>query len=92
MPPSPTAAAQRLTEPERTSPAAKIPGRLVSDLVNGKFLNLSLEQAYLEGENIRIPAVVRILDPLSRIKNVRVDAFGVGGGKIGTAPLTLDVQ
>jgi PKD repeat protein len=26
------------------------------------------------------------------IKNVRVDAFGVGGGKIGTAPLTLDVQ
>src|SRR5881398_3256910 len=30
MPPSPTAAAQRLTEPERTSPAAKIPGRLVS--------------------------------------------------------------
>jgi hypothetical protein len=30
MPPSPTAAAQRLTEPERTSPAAKTPGRLVS--------------------------------------------------------------
>src|SRR5207245_5128857 len=30
IPPSPTAAAQRLTEPERTSPAAKIPGRLVS--------------------------------------------------------------
>jgi hypothetical protein len=30
MPPSPTAAAQRLTDPERTSPAAKIPGRLVS--------------------------------------------------------------
>ena len=30
MPPSPTAAAQRFTEPERTSPAAKMPGRLVS--------------------------------------------------------------
>ena len=30
MPPSPTAAAQRFTDPERTSPAAKIPGRLVS--------------------------------------------------------------
>src|ERR1044071_1948411 len=30
MPPSPTAAAQRLTEPERTSPAANTPGRLVS--------------------------------------------------------------
>src|ERR1700746_3403793 len=30
IPPSPTAAAQRLTDPERTSPAAKIPGRLVS--------------------------------------------------------------
>src|SRR5205085_12664474 len=30
VPPSPTAAAQRFTEPERTSPAAKIPGRLVS--------------------------------------------------------------
>jgi IstB-like ATP binding protein len=28
MPPSPTAAAQRFTEPERTSPAAKIPGQL----------------------------------------------------------------
>jgi len=27
--PSPTAAAQRFTEPERTSPAAKIPGQLV---------------------------------------------------------------
>jgi hypothetical protein len=26
------------------------------------------------------------------IKNVRVDVFGVGGGKIGTAPLTMDVQ
>ena len=30
MPPSPTAAAQRFTDPDRTSPAAKIPGRLVS--------------------------------------------------------------
>src|SRR5882724_13163755 len=30
IPPSPTAAAQRFTEPERTSPAAKIPGKLVS--------------------------------------------------------------
>src|SRR5437588_4508340 len=30
MLPSPTAAAQRLTEPERTSPTAKMPGRLVS--------------------------------------------------------------
>src|ERR1044071_9321283 len=31
IPPSPTAAAQRFTDPERTSPAAKIPGRLVSN-------------------------------------------------------------
>src|SRR5215472_4995377 len=30
MPPSPTAAAQRFTDPERTSPAAKIPGKLLS--------------------------------------------------------------
>src|SRR6266567_3917998 len=30
IPPSPTAAAQRLTEPDRTSPAAKMLGRLVS--------------------------------------------------------------
>jgi len=30
IPPSPTAAAQRFTDPERTSPAAKIPGKLVS--------------------------------------------------------------
>jgi hypothetical protein len=30
MPPSPAAAAQRLTEPERTPPAAKTPGQLVS--------------------------------------------------------------
>jgi hypothetical protein len=30
IPPSPTAAAQRFTDPERTSPAAKIPGQLVS--------------------------------------------------------------
>jgi hypothetical protein len=30
IPPSPTAAAHRFTEPERTSPAAKIPGKLVS--------------------------------------------------------------
>jgi len=30
IPPSPTAAAQRFTDPDRTSPAAKIPGRLVS--------------------------------------------------------------
>src|SRR5207247_11447427 len=30
MPPSPTADAQRLTDPLRTSPAAKTPGRLVS--------------------------------------------------------------
>jgi hypothetical protein len=28
--PSPTAAAQRLVEPHRTSPAAKMPGTLVS--------------------------------------------------------------
>jgi V8-like Glu-specific endopeptidase len=50
-----------------------IPGRLVSDLVNGKFLNLTLEQSYLNGEKISIPAVIKILDPLSRIKNVRVE-------------------
>jgi len=50
-----------------------VPGALVSDLVNGKFLNFVLEQAYLEGENIKIPAVVRILDPLDRIKNVRIE-------------------
>lgn len=30
IPPSPTADAQRFTDPDRTSPAAKIPGRLVS--------------------------------------------------------------
>src|SRR5947207_2681992 len=30
MPPSPTAAATRFTDPERTSPTAKIPGTLVS--------------------------------------------------------------
>src|SRR5689334_2663196 len=30
MPPSPTAAATRFTDPERTSPMAKIPGALVS--------------------------------------------------------------
>jgi hypothetical protein len=26
------------------------------------------------------------------IKNVRVDVFGVGGGKIGTAALTMEIQ
>src|SRR6202163_192118 len=37
MPPSPTAAVQRFTEPERTSPAAKMPGRLVSSRPGGRF-------------------------------------------------------
>src|SRR5258708_1141102 len=37
MPPSPTAAAQRFTEPERTSPAAKMPGRLVSKAPGGRL-------------------------------------------------------
>src|SRR2546430_3914330 len=36
MLPSPTAAAQRLTEPERTSPTAKIPGRLVSNATGAR--------------------------------------------------------
>src|SRR5437016_9754482 len=36
MLPSPTAAAQRFTEPERTSPTAKIPGRLVSSATGGR--------------------------------------------------------
>src|SRR5437588_12505528 len=38
MPPSPTAAAHRLTEPERTSPAAKTPGRLVSSGPGGRLI------------------------------------------------------
>src|SRR4030095_9744123 len=38
IPPSPTAEAQRFTDPERTSPAAKIPGRLVSIGVGGCLL------------------------------------------------------
>src|SRR5439155_22356417 len=38
IPPSPTAAAQRLTEPARTSPAATIPGRLVSSGPGGRLL------------------------------------------------------
>jgi V8-like Glu-specific endopeptidase len=50
-----------------------VPVTLVSGLVNGNFLNFFLEQAYLDGENIKIPAVVRILDPLGRIKNVRIE-------------------
>src|SRR5437762_7006847 len=36
MLPSPTAAAQRLTEPERTSPTAKIPGKLVSSATGAR--------------------------------------------------------
>src|SRR6267143_152380 len=39
MPPSPTAAAQRFTEPERTSPAAKMPGRLVSSGAGERLLS-----------------------------------------------------
>src|SRR6266566_204828 len=39
MPPSPTAAAQRLTEPERTSPAAKMAGRLVSSGLGGRLFS-----------------------------------------------------
>src|SRR5213594_638572 len=38
IPPSPTAAAQRLTDPARTSPAAKIPGRLVSSGAGRRLL------------------------------------------------------
>src|SRR5438094_9463498 len=38
MPPSPTAAAQRLTESERTSPAANTPGRLVSSGPGARFI------------------------------------------------------
>src|SRR5947207_15867657 len=38
MPPSPTAAAHRLTEPERTSPAANTPGRLVSIGPGARFI------------------------------------------------------
>src|SRR5216110_905788 len=36
MLPSPTAAAQRLTEPERTSPTAKTPGKLVSSATGAR--------------------------------------------------------
>ncbi len=50
-----------------------IPPGLVSDLVNGKFLNLSIGQSYQEGEKIKIPVVIKILDPLQRIKNVRME-------------------
>src|ERR1700722_12032704 len=38
IPPSPTAAAQRFTEPDRTSPAAKMPGRLVSRGPGKRFM------------------------------------------------------
>ena len=36
MAPSPTAEAHRLTDPLRTSPAAKMPGRLVSRKYGGR--------------------------------------------------------
>src|SRR3954471_18621669 len=39
IPPSPTAAAQRFTDPDRTSPAAKIPGRLVSSGAGRRLLS-----------------------------------------------------
>src|SRR5881394_1244421 len=43
MLPSPTAAAQRLIEPERTSPTAKIPGKLVSNAAGdrGAFAHIA---------------------------------------------------
>jgi hypothetical protein len=39
MAPSPKTAAQRFTEPERTSPATKVPGRLVSSGPGGRVLD-----------------------------------------------------
>jgi hypothetical protein len=43
--PSPTAAAQRFTEPARTSPAAKIPGRLVSKGAGERFAFIHIGSA-----------------------------------------------
>src|SRR5438045_9358441 len=60
MLPSPTAAAQRLIDPERTSPTAKIPGKLVSKAAGGRAAF-----AHIEALATSVPVLMKPL--LSRI-------------------------
>jgi hypothetical protein len=73
-----------------------IPGSQVVGLVHGKFISASVEQTYLAGENLEIPVVVRILDPLDRIKDVKIEYWttpnttGKARGESWTQPVPVE--
>ena len=69
---------------EGTSIKFAIPVEFVSQLVNGKFLNLKLEQSYLSGDQIKLPVKVATLDPLNRITDIKIEHWTTP--KIDTTP------
>jgi hypothetical protein len=71
--PSPTLEATRLTEPCRTSPAAKIPGTLVSRK-KGSRSNFCIFRALLQFEMDRVECLLEALDDVDRFYWVH-DAF-----------------
>src|ERR1700688_4702281 len=67
--PSPTAAATRFTLPERTSPTAKTPGRLVSSICGGRARGQTgVSVAASRSRPVRMkPLLSRARQPLSQL-------------------------
>lgn len=66
-----------------------IPGELAAQLVHGKFLNLKLEQSYLDGEQIKLPVKVNLLDPFKRITEMQLEYWTTPKADFKPRPLSL---
>lgn len=52
-----------------------IPGENVHALLNGRLDKASFGQAYQDGAQVKVPATVRLLDPLKRVQKVAVEIW-----------------
>jgi S1-C subfamily serine protease len=67
-----------------------IPGEFVKRVVDGKIVHTEVGYAYRSGGETRLPVRLRCLDPMNRIREVKVDVWtGPGGAALpasSTAP------
>ena len=58
-----------------------IPGENVHALLNGRLDKVTLNHPYIEGKQVKLPAKVRMLDPLKRVRKVAIEVWTGDAGE-----------
>jgi S1-C subfamily serine protease len=58
-----------------------IPGEVVNAFLNGRRDVFSREPAYKDGDQLKMPLIITLIDPLTRVKSVQVECWSGPAGK-----------